>query len=93
MLAWLEIGGSVNATDPKGRTLLHFASANGFDEAVCELLRRGADVNARQHRQITPLYFASMGSHLSVLRQLLAARANVAVLQKCVRVVEHGPRP
>ena len=76
MLAWLDLGGDVNATDAKGRTLLHFASATGLEDAVCELMRRGADVNARQQRGNTPLTFATMNSHRAVLRLLLMARAN-----------------
>lgn len=76
MLAWLGLGGDVNATDAKGRTLLHFASATGLEDAVCELLRCGADVNARQQRGNTPLTYATMNSHRAVVRLLLAARAN-----------------
>lgn len=76
MLTWLNLGGEINAQDARGRTLLHFASAEGFEAAVSELLRRGADVDVRQKLGITPLAFASMASHDAVLRQLLAAQAN-----------------
>ena len=49
--AWLGNGGSINAEDPHGDSLLHVACSVAEDkhvEIVEVLIRRGADVNQKQ---------------------------------------------
>ncbi|XP_028607879.1 putative ankyrin repeat domain-containing protein 31 [Grammomys surdaster] len=54
-----------------GWTALHEASVGGFYETVSELLKGGADVNAKGKYQITPLHDAVKNSHHKVAELLL----------------------
>jgi catechol 2,3-dioxygenase-like lactoylglutathione lyase family enzyme len=72
----------VRAADPAtphaGWTGLHSAARNGRLDAVCFLLQRGADPNAREAGDnTTPLHWAAAGAHLEVVRALLDAGADV----------------
>jgi ankyrin repeat protein len=51
----LSLGADINATNPAGETALHTASAQGYDSVVKLLVERGADLNARNARSLTPL--------------------------------------
>ncbi|KAM7217653.1 hypothetical protein V8F06_007037, partial [Rhypophila decipiens] len=62
---------------PRGMTGVHVAAYFGVGEAVAELLKAGADVNAKANDGRTPLYRASGNGHDSVVQQLLAAGADV----------------
>jgi len=51
-------------TEPRssyGRTALHEAALHGRVEVVELLLENGADVNAKNHRGETPLFYAEGG--------------------------------
>jgi len=48
-------GLDVNATDSGGRTALHGAALQGFDEVVRALVERGADLTATDSDGLTPL--------------------------------------
>jgi ankyrin repeat protein len=60
-------------------TALHNAAATGAVEMVVDLIKAGADVNARDSRSLTPLFFAlaSETPSMKVVRALLAAGADV----------------
>jgi ankyrin repeat protein len=53
--AALDVGSEINATNPAGDTALHAAAAQGYDTVVRLLAERGADLNARNKRGLTPL--------------------------------------
>jgi ankyrin len=53
--AALTLGSDINASNPAGETALHIASAQGYTEVVKLLAERGADLNARNARGLTPL--------------------------------------
>lgn len=53
-----------------GWTALHRASVEGFYEIANELLKAGADVNARGDEQITPLQDAVKEGHYKVYSKL-----------------------
>ena len=53
--AVLRLGSDIDAANPAGDTALHIASAQGYDTVVRTLVERGADMNLRNTRGLTPL--------------------------------------
>jgi ankyrin repeat protein len=53
--AALTLGSDINAVNPVGDSALHVASAQGYDTVVRLLVERGADLNLRNTRGLTPL--------------------------------------
>jgi ankyrin repeat protein len=51
----LTLGSDINAVNPAGDTAVHTASAQGYGEVVKMLAERGADLNARNAKGLTPL--------------------------------------
>jgi uncharacterized protein len=51
----LTLGSDINAVNPAGDTAVHIASAQGYREVVKLLADRGADLNVRNSRGLTPL--------------------------------------
>ncbi len=66
-------GASVN--NPGHWTPLHYAAASDNTEMVNYLIKRGADINARTLRGITPLYMAARDGTLDTVKALLNAGA------------------
>ena len=60
----LELGGDVNKTNDVGRTALHGAAHIRSDALVQLLFDRGAMVNVKDERGITPLMIAEGGGHI-----------------------------
>jgi hypothetical protein len=60
--AAVRLGGDVNAASQAGDTALHVAAALGYDTVVQLLVERGARVNVKNKRGITPLVAATFGS-------------------------------
>jgi ankyrin repeat protein len=59
---------------PYDWSLLHFAAQNGHLAAVDLLLKRGRDVNSREHGDNTyPMHWAAAAGHLDVVRRLADA--------------------
>ena len=71
------VAGDSGGSGSKLRPLFRLAAVNGLDAAVREQLRRGADVNATDHRGCSPLMLASAAGHLGTCRILLEAGANL----------------
>jgi len=51
----LGLGLDINAADSRGRTPLHGAAMQGYDEVIAALAARGADLNAADNNGYTPL--------------------------------------
>lgn len=63
--------------DQYRNTPLHLAARSGDTDAVAELLKSGAVVDARNDRGLTPLHFAAWYGHADVAKLLLSAGADV----------------
>jgi ankyrin repeat protein len=63
---------------PTLETALHLTAKTGNADAVQLLIDRGADPNAKQVREFTPLMFAASEGHADVIRTLISAGANPA---------------
>ena len=62
MTVALAAGAVVNAVNRAGDTAIHFAAAMAFDSVVQLLADRGANLNVRNKRGLTPLALARGGS-------------------------------
>jgi hypothetical protein len=76
VLAFLERGLDVNATDSAGRTPLMEAIFGGHLETALALLKLGADVNAQDRDGWTPLMEAASKGRADFVRLLLARGAD-----------------
>ncbi|WP_257265601.1 ankyrin repeat domain-containing protein [Endozoicomonas sp. ONNA2] len=83
----LDAGACVNARDDAGRTPLHDALSG---EIVQELLARGADIEAKDNNEATPL-IAVMTKYdsLEAVKALLATGANIEASDKFQRTPLH----
>lgn len=67
----LEAGADPNLADPScGRTVLHDASAAGFEHTVQVLLEFGADARLVDAQGRLPAHLAAREGHLGVVRML-----------------------
>ncbi|KAA8913517.1 ankyrin repeat-containing domain protein [Sphaerosporella brunnea] len=83
----LEHGAKLDVKDSDGYQPLHYAAFHGFVRIVKLLLDAGADPNAStaDRTEDTPLAWALMRQHPSVVRELMAGGADP---RKCERAVE-----
>lgn len=73
---YTEVGGFLDAVDPKGRTALHYNCASGSTWAVQHLLQRSASAHLQDGTGSTPLHWACRYSHAPLVRMLLEAQCN-----------------
>ncbi|KFW01838.1 Putative ankyrin repeat domain-containing protein 31, partial [Eurypyga helias] len=66
----IKAGGNADVQDYAGWSALHTASPEGIYGIANELLKAGADVNARADEQITPLQDAVKEGHYEVYSKL-----------------------
>lgn len=84
--AIIETKANTDNMDSNGWTALHHAAHNGDLEAAAILIKDGrANVNAYSNQQRTPLHFAALNNHKSVIQLLLANGAELEWIdeQKC----------
>jgi hypothetical protein len=72
----------VNATDAKGRTALHVASANGYVDIMSLLLAAGANTETCNFKRNTALHWACIGGHLDAITLLLRHGASPSALNE-----------
>lgn len=74
----IERGANVNRAEPKfSYTALHLAATQGYADAVKELAKAGADLEARASVSATPLQLACAKGHLEAASVLLERGANI----------------
>lgn len=78
---YLDNGGDKHAVDFHGRTVLHFAAANGCGPALLDyLLKQGLEIEARDKNGETPLHRAAAKANPWMIEQLLARGAQVSAV-------------
>ncbi|XP_051507002.1 transient receptor potential channel pyrexia-like [Myxocyprinus asiaticus] len=80
MRFFLERGADYQKADAFGVTPLHVAAALDYEDMVQFLLERGADIEARTHKdKQTPLHFAAKNDSIGAVRMLLQNEADMTV--------------
>jgi uncharacterized protein len=85
--AAVRLGGDVTAANPAGDTALHVAAALGYDSVVQLLAERGAGVDVKNRRGITPLAAAIFGSTAGRGRAAAPAGADALGFERPIDVV------
>jgi hypothetical protein len=65
--AAVALGLPVHATSNDGMEPIHWACTKGWWQAVQELLQHGADINARNAQQATPVVLAAQYGHTDLV--------------------------
>jgi ankyrin repeat protein len=87
---YLAQGFDLNAPmDHMNRTALHIAAENGSESVVSELVRAGADIDARDSYGNTPLYCAVNNGHAGTVARLVALGADQSIADKAGRAPMH----
>ena len=68
-------GAALALKDDAGMTAMHYAAREGHSEAVAELVRSGAPVNATDREGWTPLHDAAFNGQTATVRVLINAQA------------------
>jgi uncharacterized protein len=84
--AAVRLGGDATAANPAGDTALHVAASLGYDTVVQLLVDRGAGVNVKNRRGITPLGAAMFGSTAGRGRAAAPAGADSLGFEQPVQV-------
>jgi ankyrin repeat protein len=84
--AAVRLGGDATAANPAGDTALHVAASLGYDTVVQLLVDRGAGVNVKNRRGITPLAAAMFGSTAGRGRAATPAGADSLGFEQPVQV-------
>ncbi|VUZ45325.1 unnamed protein product [Hymenolepis diminuta] len=71
--------GDVNQDIGNGRRLIHIAADYGQSEIIESLIRKGADINAKDGYGMTPLIAAVYEGHSKCVAVLLKYKANISL--------------
>ncbi|KAG3012178.1 hypothetical protein PC119_g12949 [Phytophthora cactorum] len=79
LVAALDQGEDINAQDPEGRTMMHWAVDRDQMTVVEELLRRKASPNIQDAEGMTPLHYAASCEHEEMAQLLVTHGALVDI--------------
>eukprot|EP00189_Rhodosorus_marinus_P005771 CAMPEP_0113966628 /NCGR_PEP_ID=MMETSP0011_2-20120614/8430_1 /TAXON_ID=101924 /ORGANISM="Rhodosorus marinus" /LENGTH=185 /DNA_ID=CAMNT_0000979321 /DNA_START=202 /DNA_END=759 /DNA_ORIENTATION=- /assembly_acc=CAM_ASM_000156 len=76
----LEKGADATATDPNGRSILHYVAAIGAVPTITTLLEKGAEIDAQDVTGLTPLHMAAGYARQGTVEYLLDHGADPSIL-------------
>ncbi|CAD6233927.1 GSCOCG00007404001-RA-CDS [Cotesia congregata] len=80
----IEQGFDANVTEPEcGSCLLHYAVEKSNTELVEFLLENNAEIDAKKHNGVTPLYYAIVKERINIVKLLMARGADI---NNCISV-------
>ncbi len=82
VLALLQQGVDMNATDGSGRTAIIAATQENKPETVKALIKAGADMNLRDHRNDNPLLSAGASGMLEIVKIMVEAGADTSITNR-----------
>ena len=85
--AAIALGGDANAANQAGNTPMHVAAAQGYDTVIQFLAERGASVNVKNARGITPMVAAMFGSIVGRGRAAAPAGADSIGFERPIETV------
>ncbi len=85
--AAIALGGDAKAANQTGNTPMHVAAAQGHDAVIQFLAERGASVNVKNARGITPLVAAMFGSTVGRGRAAAPAGADSIGFERPIETV------
>ena len=76
VITWLKYGANPNAKNADGQTALHLLAAKGIGrDAIRALVKAGADIHAKDHRNNTPLDLSRLASKNAAAQELISLGA------------------
>jgi len=82
VLALLEAGANINATDGRGRTAVMAATHANRVETVQALIDAGADINIRDHHMDNPFLYASAEGLFEIVKLTIDAKADTRLTNR-----------
>ena len=72
-IAWLLLNNGADSKQPfrRGDTVLHLAARKGYTELARDMILEGANVNARNGEEFTPLHNAAWNGHKEIVELLI----------------------
>src|SRR5688500_16621564 len=82
VLALLEAGANINATDGRGRTAVMAATHANRVETVQALIDAGAEINIRDHHMDNPFLYASAEGLFEIVKLTIDAKADTRLTNR-----------